>query len=743
MNKSHSTSPRGAAAVVVLHVALLLLVLGQVVFLASRNHLRIDLTADKAWSLSGSTLKILGGLQDRLVMECYFSPKEVLPAQLRDARTVLDNLLDELVQVGNGHVVVQRFDPNSDKMIADKARRLGIKPAELPTRTSSSLQVNVAWQGIRLIAGGQKQKILEQIGSNSSSQLEAAITMAVREVLTKERHKLGFMEWPMDPPPGQQQPGAGPAWSYLRSIPDIAKRYEFVNVKDAEGVLVPDDIDTLFLFRPKNLSDRDKYVVDQFLMRGGSLVVFADVADYQIGQYRTFNRVQGFNLDVPGSKEKWLDQLLSYGVQIKEKILADGAPEAMNGQPGEYMCALRPAGMQMMQVPVQYPYFFHPLSFDWRDRADQLATNPRTGVLDQELADQYRKNLHPGIDSDDFLFAAFKKLGRGPGFYWPCWTDLRRKGGEADLPPGVTGRVLLWSTPNVLVEEPPQDLNPLRGQDAQQQNASYMQFAQALKEKFLALPEVKQQAPLMVDLHGHFHSYFDGKERPKRASELKEEAAKKAAEEAGKDPLKEPVKEQPDQPEQPKKGGPRPDAQGPDRQEPQKQEPPKQEPPPQAPIGPMPAPKQDDEAAKAPKIEEPAPLTECQKDGRIVVIGDADFVRDDLARGDYQQRGGPVSQRAAVPFFYQLLDWLAQDADLAELQSRVPVARSLQLVTEQTGEAPAEFERRRDQQKLRLQLLNILLPILVLGGIGVVVFVARRAQKRTFLSRHDQLSEQA
>ena len=35
-----------------------------------------------------------------------------------------------------------------------------------------------------------------------------------------------------------------------------------------------------------------------------------------------------------------------------------------------------------------------------------------------------------------------------------------KAGGVPDLPPDVEGRVLLWSSPAVLVEDPPQMLNP-------------------------------------------------------------------------------------------------------------------------------------------------------------------------------------------------------------------------------------------------------------------------------------------
>ena len=48
-----------------------------------------------------------------------------------------------------------------------------------------------------------------------------------------------------------------------------------IQTRAFESLLVPDDVGTLFLFRPNALTDRDKYVLDQFVVRGGTLVVFA------------------------------------------------------------------------------------------------------------------------------------------------------------------------------------------------------------------------------------------------------------------------------------------------------------------------------------------------------------------------------------------------------------------------------------------------------------------------------------
>lgn len=128
--------------------------------------------------------------------------------------------------------------------------------------------------------------------------------------------------------------------------------------------------------------------------------------------------------------------------------------------------------------------------------------------------------------------------------------------------------------------------------------------------------------------------------------------------------------------------------------------------------------------------------TTAEKPGRIVVIGDADFVRDDIVRGDYAQAGGPVSGRMAAPFFAQLLDWLAEDADLVALQSRSATDRTLRFATDQDGSSadPRLVEQAVRNEVRTLRWLNVVLPCALLAALGFVVRLVRGAQKRAFLA---------
>ncbi len=697
----HHTAESGGVPALLCHILLVAVVLGQVVYLASRHRVRVDLTSDKLYSVTQSTRDLLGRLDKRLVIEAYFSPKDKLPVTMRDTREVLDNFLDEVVQLGKGHVVVQRFDPNSDNALVQRCSRIGVQPVDMRSSSSTGVSLDRHWQGLRLVYGGDRQKVIAQIAPQNSFLAEAQLTPAVKEVLTTTKRKFGYMEWPAQAV-GAQQPG-GIGWNALRTIEGVAKRYEFQNYKDEDGALLPADLETLFLFRPKDLSDRQKYVLDQFVVRGGTLVVFADAAEYAIGPQRAFTNMR-LQIDAAGSSKKFTDQLRDYGIDWRPKLVADLTPDA--GRPhdpltgaDEYMAMLQ-RGMAGMQArSIAYPYFFHPLDFDWRTVADQFAKG-KDGKVDDAVAAQFRKQFVAGMPSDDFVFRAFRPYRRGPGFYWPTWVGLRQNaGGEPDLPTGVTGRVLLWSSPAALVEDPPQSVNPLQGADDRARIDSYTKFQKQLGERYLSEP--RQQAPLMAEVRGTFASSWRGAERPKRPSEIKEEEAKKLAADAAK-------AEQQGKPDAAKddaaKDGAAKDGGA-----------------------------KDDGQAAAPT--EPAMLAQGERPGRIVVIGDSDFVRDDFVRGDYRQAGGPFSVMGGM-FFLQLLDWLADDRDLVDLQSRVPTDRTLKLVA---AEVDPIAQARNGEQAVRskttwLIAANVLVPSGLLVLFGLVLWLLRRAQKRTFLS---------
>lgn len=667
--------PRGAVFGALLSALLLLIVVGEVVYLASHYRVRFDMTADRAFTLTESTTRVLSRLDKRLLIEAYFSPDAELPTGAQDMRRTLRNVLDEFVQSSRDRIVVQYFDPQSDKELRDKATRIGIELQRVQDREQTTFSNKELWQGLRFRYGDRK-KVVPILGfSDRPSAYEAVLTPIVKGLTIDEKPKIGAIAWPALPAEtrGMSSRGESP-WGFdqILAMEAITDRYEIRRVSLDQGQLVPDDIGRLMLFRPKDLTDRQKYALDQFLMRGGQLCVFADGDDVSLGQSRLLTTRQ-VAYDAKDAELKFLDQLAHYGARVGTKFVVERTRSAQD--PFVFIASFG-GGIQMpQQLPEPgYPYWFHPVAQDWAGIARELATGG-DGVVDEALASQYAKTFLPGVDPE---------RGKGltpPSLFWPVAVEP----GDP-LPAGVSGAVVMRTSPRAHQQTPPRDLNPLgSGQNARE---TFEQFATRIRQ--LAEGEPPQQVGLMVDLRGSFPSFFAGRAIPKARED----------EEPERDPLEGPV--------EPREGADS-EAEGPPSDQP---------------------------AATTPADAEPAPLTTARDDARLVVVGDADFLRDDLVTGQYQRIGGPISANGPL-FFANLLDWLAEDEDLFALRARVATDRTQRFVTDEEVQRSVNAQKLAEDVRNRewwLRALNVGVPPLLLAVVGLIVLVQRRGRKRAFLA---------
>ncbi len=75
---------------------------------------RVDLTAEKAFTLSPGTRKILGKLDSRVTIRFYCTQGgTAMPPYLRTYAQHVEDLLGEYQQAAKGKIVVQKFDPGA------------------------------------------------------------------------------------------------------------------------------------------------------------------------------------------------------------------------------------------------------------------------------------------------------------------------------------------------------------------------------------------------------------------------------------------------------------------------------------------------------------------------------------------------------------------------------------------------------------------------------------------------------
>ncbi|PIE22128.1 MAG: hypothetical protein CSA62_13685 [Planctomycetota bacterium] len=670
---------------------LLLGILFHLVYLTKDLGVRVDLTEEKLYSLTPSTQKVLDSLEETLTIEAYFSKK--IPGYLKARRSKIMNLLDEYEQMGGDKVRVVYFDPYDDERIREKADNLNIRELELQDTARYSLSVMKIYQGLRIRYGGDRQKTLPILVDDAT--LETKLTPAIRELVLEKKPKLALVSRKFQEMGMFRMQGMQSRDSFRQIEESVRDNFEVVSVDLSSGDLLPEDLNLLVLLQPLNLSDWEKYVIDQHVMRGGNLIVFQESADYSTDMMLTLMRKQG-QVDAPESKLPWKEQLAGYGLRIGDQIISDWSLRRS-------FVFLKQGQGRFAPYQAQMPFWFNAVQIDWSK------TEPKSGDFDKKLWSSFQ----PGINTDNPVMAGLEQLQ----FFWPSEAGLVQ-----ELPQGVEGEILARSSPLALAESPMPSSDPFGNN-----------FIHSRRERLRSAP--LKQYPLIATVSGSFRSAFADRELPKRPGQDKADGNGGLQEgAAAPQPQKTP---QPEKTPQPQKS-PQPQKTPQPQKSPEAEKSP--EPKPQTAIlGPPLAQPQDADAAKdANKKKLPAKIVQAQGKPRILVVGDASLVRDDFLQG-FRNIG--VQSQFGLALFRGLIDWLALDTDLIALRNRRTTDRSLKFgdFDPKGNENQNEYEARIASTKNWVLTLNTLLPVLLLVLFGTLIWMQRSKQKNRFL---DQVEKQ-
>ena len=285
----------------------ILLILAVINFLSYRRFVRADLTEDKRYTISGSTKNVLKRLDDVVTINAYYSRE---PAQVAERRRKVRDVLDEYRAFSN-RLQINFIDPAG----FDEGEK-----QELRFRRIAELQVNViqkdkaevanVYMSVAVAYGG-KEEVLPVVEDTST--LEYDLTSAILKVTAKQAKTVGFLtgheELDID-----NQNFAG-----LRGQLDRNQNGQYnvrkVTIEGGEGI--DQNISTLVIAGPKSvLTEREKYEIDQHIMRGGRAVFLIDSIRTQEASLQASPLSTGLN-----------DLLEHYGVKLGNNLVLDRSSE--------------------------------------------------------------------------------------------------------------------------------------------------------------------------------------------------------------------------------------------------------------------------------------------------------------------------------------------------------------------------------------------------------------------------------
>ena len=318
-----------------LGLVLLVAVIGAVELILSALPFRADLTAEKLYTLSNGSKAVLGKLEEDVTFKFYFSSSSAdMPMGLKTYANQVQDLLKEYERAGNGHLVLEAYDPKPDSDAEEWAQRYGVEP-----QNANPFGAPVYF-GLVAVCG-DREEVLPRFSPRTESTLEYDVTRLVTRVAWPERPVVGVMtslqgvlgeeQNPMMMMQQRQRPN--PGWA---AFSELKKDYDVRAIATDVGK-IDDDVKTLVVLHAKDLSEKTLFAIDQFVIRGGRLIACVDpfsVMDMLSSRQQQNPMMQQMGGNGPSTLGKLFD---AWGVTFDTaKVVADGAAATrLGGRNGE------------------------------------------------------------------------------------------------------------------------------------------------------------------------------------------------------------------------------------------------------------------------------------------------------------------------------------------------------------------------------------------------------------------------
>ena len=314
---------------------------------------RLDLTEEGRYSLSDATKNQVAEMTEPLMVKIYLDGD--LDANMLRLRRATEDIVRELNMYASEGLTMELINPNGattdEERYAEYVRleERGLRGMSVTVRERGGKmmeQVIFPWAEVCAsrdtmaipLMQPSSQKSGEQAVNEAIEDLEYLFVDAIRILNRKEVRKIAFIE------------GHGElSEEYTYDASDALSRYFQVD----RGVLgmdasVLDDYSAIIIAKPEEqYSESDKFIIDQYIMRGGRVLWLLDGAKMSNDMLSEGGATPLIGLDV-----NLQDQLFRYGVRLTPTVVED------------MQCAYMPINVSRLGEEPRFepiPWFYMPL----------------------------------------------------------------------------------------------------------------------------------------------------------------------------------------------------------------------------------------------------------------------------------------------------------------------------------------------------------------------------------------------
>ncbi|WP_236612871.1 gliding motility-associated ABC transporter substrate-binding protein GldG [Cesiribacter andamanensis] len=342
----HSGTPKKIESLLRFGIGLMLLLILNV--WAADHFVRLDLTEDRRYTITPATKALLQELDDVVYVDVYLQGD--VPSGFKRLQRSIRETLEEFQTYGGANIQYTFIDPTT--AVSQQARnefysslaQKGIQPTNIFDTQEGKRTEKLVFPGAVVSYGGQERGVMllrgnmaapaEERLNQSIEGVEYQLASAIRELTRQGQSRLGWLV------------GQGEADSLqVQSIRQtLQEQYSLQNLRPEQ--LAEQQPATLLIANPtRTYTEQQLFLLDQYVMRGGNLLVFMDAVRVNMDSLAqsggTIAVAQPLGLE---------DLLFRWGLRLNQNLVQDLSS-------GAYPVVVGNMGNQPQMRMLRWPFF--------------------------------------------------------------------------------------------------------------------------------------------------------------------------------------------------------------------------------------------------------------------------------------------------------------------------------------------------------------------------------------------------
>lgn len=295
-------------------------------WLASIYHTRIDFTNDKRFTLSTSTKEILKKLDEKINIDIFL--KGEFPSSFKKLANNTSEILQEFKEIAGNKIQYNFISPQEEMegthvTYGDSLSSMGMYAINLKSQLKAGEQQQLVYPFALVhykdailpvnLYTGNKSLITAAELNNAEALMEFKFADAINKLAQPSKPMIAYSA-------GNGELGPADIRTYDLFNYTLKKDYNVFTFNLNTQAAIPDTFKTLMIVKPTlAFSEDEKLKIDQFVMKGGRLLLFIDKLEAELDSLKSMsNQVVAYDRNL-----QLVDLLFRYGARINSDLVMD------------------------------------------------------------------------------------------------------------------------------------------------------------------------------------------------------------------------------------------------------------------------------------------------------------------------------------------------------------------------------------------------------------------------------------